>query len=454
MEPQPVRIFVAMPGSTMGERARWSDIEEIKRRLLQPAAERFAQDLGRPAELVIEKDKLVAGPIHPSMFREAADADVYIADLSGANANVYLELGVRWALRDGITILISQDIHNDVKFNVSLNRVIPYGPMPDELNRAVDEIVATAMRGMRDPGRIDSPVRNSLPLFTAPRSEWDRLHDEIGRLQNMQADDLVSAARKSAPDQAIDLLKRAIDRNPVSIQAHYLLGVALRNTASYEAGIHELQEVVRLDPEWATGWRELGVTLSRSGDLTTAVDAFQHAVELDSGDAETWATLGGVRRRLARSSTGPGFDWAALREARDAYRRASQLRPNDTYSLVNEARLDLLLSAAEPGMREDALYRLRTLENLARYEADATERHDPWKLFDLADTLLLTGRAEEGLAELRAAIGLVDPPNRESYLTAVTEPLRDFQAVDVLDEPTSKGIREAIEMCDRAMEAA
>lgn len=65
MEARPVRIFVAMPGSTMGDRARWGDIEEIKRRLLEPAAERFGQNLGRRAELVIEKDKLVTGPDSP-----------------------------------------------------------------------------------------------------------------------------------------------------------------------------------------------------------------------------------------------------------------------------------------------------------------------------------------------------------------------------------------------------
>ncbi len=146
----------------------------------------------------------------------------------------------------------------------------------------------------------------------------------------------------------------------MSVQAHYQLGIALRNAASYAAAIDELQAVVRLDANWAAGWRELGVTLSKSGHLTNAVEAFQHAVELDSSDAETWATLGGVRRRLARSRTGPAFDWAALREARDAYRRASQLRGNDTYSLVNEARLDLLLSAAEPAMRPAAIEDRRT----------------------------------------------------------------------------------------------
>jgi tetratricopeptide (TPR) repeat protein len=450
MEPRAVRIFVAMPGSTMGDRARWSDIAEIKRRLLEPAAERLREKLGRATELVIEKDKLESGPIHPSMFREAVDSDIYLADLSGANANVYLELGVRWALRDGITILISQDLH-DVKFNVSGNRVIPYGPMPDELDRAISEIVAAALKGMQDPLRIDSPVRNSLSLVSAPKSEWDGLRQEIRRLQELQADDLVAAAQKSPPAQAVDLLRRAVDRNPVSVQARYQLGIALRNAADYTGAIRELEAAVGLSADWAPGWRELGVTLSKSDQLTDAVAAFQHAVELDASDAETWATLGGLRRRLARSSTGSAFDWATLREARDAYRRASHLRSNDTYALVNEARLELLLSAVEPETRPAALAQLHKLENLARYEAEARDRRDPWKLFDLVDTLLLTGRLDEGLAELRNGIDLIDPPSRESYLTSVISPLRDFLAVEVLDPAATAGVREAIEVCEQAI---
>ena len=97
-----------------------------------------------------------------------------------------------------------------------------------------------------------------------------------------------------------------------------------------------------------------------------------------------------------------------LREARVAYHHAGKLFSNDTYALVNEARVDLLLSAREPAGRPAILARLGKLEHLARYEAypDAPERRDPWKGFDLADTLLLTGRTDEGLAELRSAIDL------------------------------------------------
>lgn len=118
-----LNIFVAMPGTTMGDDATYKNPEAVKANLLQPVVERLKNVLQREVRLTIEKDKKTAGVIHESMFAEARDADVYIADLSGANPNVYLELGVRWALRDGVTILICQNVA-DLRFNVGANRAI------------------------------------------------------------------------------------------------------------------------------------------------------------------------------------------------------------------------------------------------------------------------------------------------------------------------------------------
>jgi len=230
----------------------------------------------------------------------------------------------------------------------------------------------------------------------------------------------------------------------------------LRKAADYAEAISELQTVVSLDPASALGWRELEVALSKSGQLeqlSDAVAAFQHAVERNPDDAETWSNLGGLRRRLARTSAASAFDWAMLREARDAYRHASRLLGNDTYSLVNAARIDLLLSAAEPGKRDAALAELRKLGFLARFEV-RERSDDPWKRFDLADTLLLTGRVDDGLEELRAGIELIDPLNRESYLTSVVGPLRDFLDTDVLDGVTADGVSRAIEISERAIATA
>ena len=93
---KPLNIFVAMPGTTMGDRATYKNPEDVKANLLQLVVERLKSVVNCEVQLTIEKDKKTAGVIHESMFAEARDADVYIADLTGANPNVYLELGVRW----------------------------------------------------------------------------------------------------------------------------------------------------------------------------------------------------------------------------------------------------------------------------------------------------------------------------------------------------------------------
>lgn len=444
----------------MGERATWANIPEIKRRLLEAVAQRLEEKLGRSVKIVIEKDKLEPGDIHSSMFREAVDAEIYIADLSGANPNVYLELGVRWALRDGITILISQDVGQGkpLPFNVSASRVLPYGPMPDDLERAIEGIVGAALDAIADRSQVDSPVRKSTGLLTVPRSEWDSLHAQVRELQELHADELVAAAKDVPPAKAIEYLRRAIDRNPVSVQAHYELGVVLREAAEYAEAISELRIVTELKADYAEGWRELGVALSKSGQLEDAASAFKRATELDPANAETWSTLGGMRRRLARSRDGAKLDWAMLREARSAYLRACELVGNDTYPLVNVARLDLLLSAVAPNTREAALATLSRLQYLARFEAETAKQpgvdieQRPWKLFDLVDTLLLTGHIDEGLAELREAIDLIDPRNREATLTSVIEPLQDLIDAEVLGESTASGVKQAIEICKSAID--
>lgn len=444
----PLRIFVAMPGTTMGDRARWTNISEIKRQLFEPVALMLGHHLGRAAEVVIEKDKTSTGGIHRSMFSEAVDAEVYIADLTGANPNVYLELGVRWALKDRVTIPIAQDL-SEVRFNVSASRVIPYGPMPDELELAKEQIVAATLEGLGKDNKVDSPVRDSLSFVTITRAELDKLTNEIAALKAAQADDLVAAAfTVPSPEEAISLLRQAVLKNPGNIDAHYELGVRLRKSANYSAAAEELRVAARLDERQARIHRELGVALSKGGELADAASAFERAVALDDRDSDTWASLGGLRRRMARING--AFDTDLLHLAHDAYHEAAEVRKNDTYSLMNEARLGLLL-AKDPAAHESALGAFRRLELLARYEVDASDRQDPWKLFDLTDALLFTDRAEEALNTLREAIELIPEPQRRSYLTSYMEPLQDFLAAGTLTERVRSDVQKALSLCEGAL---
>lgn len=75
---------------------------------------------------------------------------------------------------------------------------------------------------------------------------------------------------------------------------------------------------------------------------------------------------------------------------------------------------------------------------------------DPWPVFDLADTLLLTGREEEGLAELRKAVGLVRPHEMESVLSSVVAPLQDFlNCPQLLAPATVNAVSAAVAECLR-----
>ena len=227
-----VRIFVAMPFSTMGENPLWSDVEEIRQEFLEPISREIGKQLGASPQLVIEDEKTSTGRIHKSMFSEAVDADIYIADLTGANANVYLELGVRWALRDGVTIPICQK-SSDIKFNASSTRVILYDKGPAILRKAIEGVTKAAVEGFENRTLCDSPVRDDLPFVQISRSEIEDLKAQIERLKAEQAEDLVEMATKLGLEEAIDVLKGAINKNPVSFVAHLRLGVRLIDAGRY-----------------------------------------------------------------------------------------------------------------------------------------------------------------------------------------------------------------------------
>ncbi len=224
-----VRIFVAMPFSAMGENPLWSDVEEIRQEFLEPISREIGKQLGASPRLVIEDEKTSTGRIHKSMFSEAVDADIYIADLTGANANVYLELGVRWALRDGVTIPICQRT-SDIKFNASSTRVIFYDKGPAVLRKAIESVTKAAVEGFENRTLCDSPVRDGLPFVQISRSELEDLRAQIERLKAEQAEDLdpipPAQTEPTAGDEELFTFMDAWAQ-PVFEAAKTLLGLAM-----------------------------------------------------------------------------------------------------------------------------------------------------------------------------------------------------------------------------------
>ncbi|WP_328475193.1 tetratricopeptide repeat protein [Actinoplanes sp. NBC_00393] len=451
-EQDPLRCFVAMPGESMGA-AAWDDIPAIRKQLLEPVARAIGVLIGRDVKLILEKEKTRPGVIHSSMFGEARDAELYIADLTGANPNVYLELGVRWATRDNVTIVICQDL-DEVKFNPRVVRVIPYSR--DAVEESIQRIAEAAADGLENAEHVDSPVRHAAPAVTLSRAELDSMRQEradmtaeLARLREQLAEDLLEAAHSTTSSRRkVLLLELAVDRNPASWQAHYELGSIFRREGRHHEAVQALRFATELRPGHAPAWRELGTALGKiPGSAQEATVAFERALELDDRDAETWATQGGLLRRMARSRTSGTLDQELLDRALTCYRRAAELSPNNLYPLMNEARIMLLLAGLRRTGTAAIRDRLGQLEHLARFAA-YNDSADPWVAFDLADTLILTGRSEEGLAELRRAAALCPAEERTATLKTVAEPMNDLLAVaEVLDPEVAAAVRAAVETC-------
>lgn len=442
----PLRVFVAMPGTNMGPNAAYKNPDAVKKNLLQPVAEKLSAKLGRKVELVIEKDKKQAGLIHASMFQEARDADIYIADLTGANPNVYLELGVRWALCDRVTVPISQNVE-DLKFNVGANRAILYSP--DNVEQAVDDIVAAIDNGLKN-NVCDSPVLLNSNFVCIDKTRLEYLEAEVERLRKSRGEDLLHAAlAKEDLIERVTLLRQAVQTNPALVEAPLELGKVYRQLGKYDEAIASLETARRLDPDNALVHREMGVCYSKMMKPEDAVKHLREAVRLDRDDAEAWGNLGGALRRLGMAGAPKVYDQKSLEEARNSYYEAHKLDKYDIYSALNVARLDILLSKWDANLLDRAKEGFRKQVHLCRHRVEE-EPDDYWRRFDLADALLFSQQYDEAYKVITDAIEVVPKDKRTDTITSVLGPLRNYLTADVV----SGDLRVQTERIINTLEAA
>lgn len=445
---QPLRVFVAMPGtkeSIGGDKTPWNNPDEIKQHFYEPIGRRLEQALGRRVEIVIEKDKLFMGAIHRSMFQEAWLADAYISDLTGNNANVYMELGVRWAVRDNVTVLVSQNV-NEIRFNAGAARAIPYSANPTELQRAIEQVVQTIVNGLARPDHCDSPVREGGDTQVYNRAYVEELERELQRLRLAQPEMLYTAAmQEEQPHKRMEMLQRAVEASPAFMPARLALGRELRKAARYEESVEHLRRAAAADPTNPECHREMGVAYSKMNRLEQAIEALREAVRLAPRDAESLSNLGGALRRWGMRHAPDDYDWDHLREARDAYENASRLLQYDTYSLLNVAKLNLLLAKVKADRETEAIESLRKLRTLCAFRVDEAP-DDYWRRFDLADTFLLSGDPARGVELYQEAMARVPVEHSRSVFTTAAGPLHDLLAADVLNAETQTGVRAVLDL--------
>jgi len=453
MDIKKLRLFVAMPGTSMGSTAEWTDPDKIKTHFYEKIADSLEDATGKTVDLVIEKDKVLGGPIHASMFKEAIDSDVYISDLTGNNPNVYLELGARWALRDAVTVVVSQNV-SEILFNAAASRAIPYSKEPDKLEQSVQKTVEAILEGLEKSNYCDSPIRQNADLLAYERSFINQLESEIKQLKNQRGEDLFSAAKAaSTPDERLRLLIEAANANPNRSDILLNLGIEYRKQSQHHESQSVLKKAVLLEPKLSVLHRELGVTYGKKGDLDAAVESLEEAVRLDQNDPEALRNLGGALRRLGMKSAPSSIDWTVLERSRDSYAKAGVVDPYDTYALLNVAKLEFLLSKNDPSRHQIAAKKFEDLKPLCQFNV-SQDPNDPWRRFDLADAHLFSGELANAKRLYKEAIDIIPNQHCESYLTSVAGPLKELIAIDVVTGKLKTSITGILKLIDNRIKSA
>ena len=446
MKPNLLTLFVALPGTHLGDAAHWKNPEDLKV-FYEKVRAALTERLARPVELIMEKERRRSGVVHATMFREAWKADVFIADLTGHNPNVFLELGVRYALRRGVTVIVSQDTAK-IPFNVESMRAIQYADRPDEF--AIDKIVDFVEQGLAgDEQYNDSPVLQFLDLVPVPRERWEQV-------SGLKVQTLLSAAQnQSDPEGRLPLLREAVEADPLSVEARYRYGWELRQLGRYKEAIDVFTEGTRLDPIRSVYHQERGLALGRIEDLEGAVAALRKAVRLAPKDTDVLSTLGGALRRLGMRDAPREYHREALVEALAQYSTANEMSRYDTYTGLNVLKLELLTSRWDQDAQKRAEFMLEKMRHLTAFEV-ADKKDKPklhWRLFDLADTQVLSGCAKEASETYLRALSLVDLEHRAEVVQSPLRSLEELQRADVLRGRAKSGVDEIIGLLKGELES-
>jgi O-acetyl-ADP-ribose deacetylase (regulator of RNase III) len=96
------------------------------------------------------------------MIQHIFEDRVAIVDTSTLNANVFYELGVRHALRKGVTVLIQRE-GTTWPFNIAGLKSIPYTTNPRGVEGAINAIVKFISNSLKNSSHVDSLVYDVIP---------------------------------------------------------------------------------------------------------------------------------------------------------------------------------------------------------------------------------------------------------------------------------------------------
>ena len=411
-DPSKPLLFAAMPFGQKTEPggARIVDFDALYESCVKPAAE--AADV----EVIRADEETLGGIIHRPMYERLLLAEIVVADLTFANANVFYELGVRHAARPRSTILIFAKI-GQLPFDVAPIRAIPYeldagGALtsPDDLRETLAERLELA----KTDEVTDSPLFQLLedyPGISLPHEVTEAFRDRALWISDLtiRANHVVRSdlTQDEAREALLEIEREATGVAESEEQLLITLMLAYRSIEAWG-------EMIRIAESMSTGFKavptireQLAMALSRRNegrDRNRALEIINEVIADHGESPESLGILGRCfkARWMEKQEAGDPGAADALGEAIDAYERGFEADPRDFYPGVNL--VTLLIRRGEPEDLE-RVRRVAPVVSFAVARKGALRSSDYWTLATVLEIAAVQGDEDIGR---RALSGMLD----------------------------------------------
>jgi tetratricopeptide (TPR) repeat protein len=421
--------FVIMPFGTKKVGRKKVNFDEIYDNIFMPAIN--ATKLPEGGNLIARRtDKdFFTGNISLEMFHYIEYSRFALADISGLNANVFYELGVRHRAHQAGTAIFKQ-LSAPIPFDINQIKAFPYEYEPQENIAKSQQLITRVLEESLVQNKIDSPVRQALMIQQAQTSNIEAILHEAE-----------NAIRKRNVPAAIAKFKEAIAVERDDPKLYLKLGLLYKEQEKWQEALDALTKATNLADDYSDAFREKGIVENQvcrkanwSPDLTTGEESLRKAVELNPEDYDAYASLGGVLKRQKR-----------LEEALDMYKRATEVSRGNPYPLLNELKIYLLINQT-PSIENKYKFYLKRAERILCAQVENKEPLDtPWSFFNLSEVCLYLGDKEGFLKYLDEGIFCAAKWQIETHREALELLQGSKLTLPGLDEGIDK-LREAEEL--------
>jgi tetratricopeptide (TPR) repeat protein len=402
MEPLAPLCFVLMPFGTKTDKAgRVTNFDSVYQKVIAPAVVKAG------LEPVRADEEKIGGTIHKPMFERLMLCHYAIADITGANPNVFYELGIRHALRPRSTVLLFVE-GTVIPFDIALVRGISY--RTDGKGEPVDvdgpiAAIANQLGVARGDPHDDSPIFQLIDDL--PRPDIDHTKTDVFRKSvdySKKYKDRLAAAVRQGVTAVEQIAAEPGLGNLLEVESGVVvdLFLSLRDVKAH-AGMIELYHRMPVPLQRAKMMREqLGFALNREGRFEEAEKVLKAVIDEFGPSSETNALLGRSykdRWDLARKEGRPEAR-GLLRRAIETYLEGFETDWRDAFPGINA--VTLMEMADKPDPRQAQLL------PVVRYSATrkAEKNADYWDHATLMELAILAKDLDDAEEQLSEALAL------------------------------------------------